>query len=116
MPRDPLMPLRDISNCIGRCVRFAQGCTQEQLEEDEMRLAALERQLTIIGEAMVRLRDHHPEVFSRIGDGHRIIGLRNRLMHQYDEVENAKLVDVVADNLPVLQEEINRLFVEISDD
>jgi uncharacterized protein with HEPN domain len=42
---------------------------------------AVERNLGIIGEACVRLRDIDPETASRVDDLPRIIGLRNRLAH-----------------------------------
>lgn len=45
----------------------------------------VERNLEIIGEALVRPRTTDPDTAVRITDLHRITGLRNRLAHGYDE-------------------------------
>lgn len=71
--------------------------------------SACERQFEIIGEAMTRLRDRHPEVFGQIRDAPTIIAFRNRLIHGYDTVDSEIVWDVIQDKLPSLEQAAGRL-------
>lgn len=67
---------------------------------------AVERNLEIIGEALVRLRTADPDTAARITNLHRIIGLRNRLAHGYDEeIDDTLVWRAVQESLPVLRAE-----------
>ena len=66
--------------------------------------------MEIIGEALGRLRDSDPETASQIADIHRIIGLRNRLAHGYDdEIEDALIWQVTQESVPKLQDRVGTL-------
>jgi uncharacterized protein with HEPN domain len=52
---------------------------------------------------MGRLRERHVTVFDEVGDAHAIIGLRNRLIHGYDSVDDAIIWDVIQSKLPNLE-------------
>lgn len=71
--------------------------------------SACERQLEIIGEAMTRLREWHPDVFASIDEGHAIIAFRNRLIHGYDSVNAAIVWDVIVRKLADLELVAQRL-------
>jgi len=71
---------------------------------------AVERNLEIIGEALSRLRKVDPDTAAKISDMHRIIGLRNRLAHGYDdEIEDALVWRAIQESIPVLQADVERL-------
>ncbi len=71
---------------------------------------AVERNLEIIGEALMRMREVDVETTSQISDVHRIIGLRNRLAHGYeDEIDDEMVWIAVQDSLPVLRREVTAL-------
>lgn len=81
----------------------------DYLENQLVRLA-VERNLTIIGEAASRLRAIDPETASGITDIHQIIGLRNRLVHGYDdEVDNRIVWRSVRQSIPMLRDEAEAL-------
>lgn len=92
--------LLDIRQALEDVVSFTQGFDRESYENDAMCRAAVERKFEIIGEACVRLRDRCPETFEMIPDARQIIGLRNRLIHGYDAVDDDILWDVVTRKLP----------------
>ena len=71
--------------------------------------AAVERKFEVIGEACMRLRDRFPKPFSHIASGPQIIGFRNRLIHGYDNVDDAIVWDIVTRKLPSLATEVEAL-------
>lgn len=65
--------------------------------------SAVERQLEILGEACKRALDEAPELRERAPDLSFAIGLRNRLIHGYDQVNDTVVVATVQRDLPRLQ-------------
>lgn len=75
---------------------------------------AVERNLEIMGEACVRLRNTDPQTASRIKELPNVIGLRNRLAHGYDtEVDNLKLWETVTGSVPRLEEAVTALLADV---
>ncbi len=73
---------------------------------DRMTGLAIERLLTMAGEALVRIRAADPELLDRITDAYKVIGMRNVLVHAYDRLDQSIVRDVIATKLPVLVLEI----------
>ena len=80
---------------------FAAGRSREDLESDLMLQFALIRALEIVGEAANRLteetRSTHPEI-----PWANIVGMRNRLVHGYFDVDLKILWRTVSEFLPPL--------------
>ncbi|MCK9421040.1 MAG: DUF86 domain-containing protein [Bacteroidales bacterium] len=68
---------------------------------------AIERDLEIIGEATNRILKEDPEF--EIGNAHRIIGLRNQIIHGYDTVSDENIWGILIKHLPKLKEEVKKL-------
>ena len=68
--------------------------------------AEVEWQFEIIGEAMNRLVKVDSLVAERISDIQRIIAFRNILIHQYTDVDDRRVWDVVETKLPTLAREV----------
>lgn len=88
---------------------FVEGKAFADYKASELLRAATERKFEIIGEALGKLRQRAPEVFDQIVDGHAIVGLRNRLIHGYDSVDDAIVWDAIQHKLPALRAEVERL-------
>ncbi len=73
----------------------------------------VERNLEIIGEAMNRIRQRDPEYLRYITEAHAIIGLRNHIIHSYDNVSDESLWSIVKDHLPKLKEEVEVLIGDL---
>lgn len=69
----------------------------------------VERNLEIIGEAMNRIRQRDPEFVGQISEAHAIIGLRNHIIHSYDNVSDESIWSVVNEHIPILRKEIDNL-------
>jgi len=81
--------------------RFVGARRREDLDEDRLLNLAVVRLLEVVGEAAARVpgdeQARHPEVPWR-----EIVGLRNRLIHGYDEVDFDVVWAIIQSDLPPL--------------
>lgn len=94
--RDASLDIRDFTRCMDL----------SQYRQDSKSRAAVERKFEVIGEACGRLRHRFPDLFEKLHAGPQIIGFRNRLIHGYDNVDDAIVWDVVTRKLPELEKEV----------
>ncbi len=80
-------------------VSLVQGRTRENLESDRLLNLALVRLLEILGEAANRVPAEDRSRYPRI-PWSQIVGLRNRLIHAYDQVDFDILWQIVTKDLP----------------
>jgi uncharacterized protein with HEPN domain len=105
---DVYVTLRQMRDHGREALDMARGRTRSDLDSDRMRALALVRLLEVIGEAAVRVRAEDQARFSGI-PWPQIIGLRNRLIHGYDEVDLDIVWRILSAELPGLVNELNRL-------
>ena len=96
----------DILRAINETQSFCHGKSFDEFKADRGLQLAVERELEIIGEALIRLRRDHPSLAACIADIDKIIGLRNVLAHGYDILEYEILWDVVENKLQNLKRDI----------
>ena len=73
---------------------------------DDMRRGAVERRLGIAGEALHHAAALDPALANQLPELRRIVGLRNRVIHAYADV-NADIVwDIVQNRLPSLEKRL----------
>ena len=94
---------------VGRCKRFSAGKTFSDYQAEDMLRAAVEGKLEIIGEAFVKLEEADPEVTEKFPDLRKIIGLRNRIIHGYDNVDEELTWYVLQNRRPALQKQVEAL-------
>ena len=91
----------DALQAIQRIEQFLQGVTQDSFLADIEKQSAVLHQFTILGEALRRMSDAframHPAV--RWSDA---IGFRNRIVHDYDEVDLDVVWRITQDDLSPL--------------
>jgi uncharacterized protein with HEPN domain len=92
----------DATEAARRTLRFTQGKTLDHYVSDDMLRAAVERQFTILGEALSHVRRIEPAVAERIADLPRAVALRNILVHGYADVDDRIVWGVVIGPLPAL--------------
>ena len=108
IPKEELSYLLDIYACCKNVIEFTRGICYYQYSKDKMRKSAVERQLTIIGEASNRLSKVTQTELSHIPWGE-IIGLRNMIVHEYDEVKHEKLWRISKKHVPALVKELKKI-------
>jgi len=85
------------------------GVPLEQFLANWEKQSAIERQFMIIGEALIRIRDHDPAVFEVIPDSRAIISFRNLLVHRYDFEDPEAIYDLSGSDQSALIDVVTRL-------
>ncbi|MFA9193459.1 HepT-like ribonuclease domain-containing protein [Flavobacterium sp. FBOR7N2.3] len=70
---------------------------------------AVERNLEIIGEAINRILKSDPTFEQKITNAKAIIGLRNQVIHAYDNISDESIWSILINHLPKLKTEIEIL-------
>jgi len=80
-----------------------------QYRENLMLKRAIERDLEIIGEALNRILKNDNSFEQSITNAKSIIGLRNQVVHAYDNISDENIWSILINHLPKLKEEIYHL-------
>jgi uncharacterized protein with HEPN domain len=100
--------LLDILIAARKVLRYAEGFSWESFQKDGRTQDAVMRNLQIIGEAVRKIsdefRDEHPEI-----PWGEILGMRNRLVHEYGRIQMEKVWETVVDDVPALIRQIEPL-------
>ncbi len=108
MPRDDDAYLLDMLLAARDAVNFATGLTYAQFEQSRLHQNAILKVIEIIGEAAARISTETKLVYLDI-PWPVIIGMRNRLVHAYFELNLQRVWDTVQYDLPDLIELIEPL-------
>jgi len=103
---------RDIADDCAAVGRFAAGKSFPDYLADDMFRSAVERKLEIIGEAFAKLEEADPALTENFPELRKIIGMRNRIVHGYDNVDEELVWDVVQNKLPALRQKVGSLLEE----
>ena len=76
---------------------------------DPLLRSGVERQLTIVGEALNRLMKTEATIASTITDARQIIAFRNILVHGYDVVRHEVVWGILENDLSILIREVDTL-------
>ena len=97
--RPELGTLHDIVDSARLAREYVKDLSLEQFRGDSLHQDAVCRRLLVIGEAVRRLsvsvRERHPGL-----PWERIVGLRNVLVHQYDEIDWSTVWVILERDLP----------------
>lgn len=93
--------LWDMLSAARAALSYLQGLSKAQAIGDEMRMAAFERKLEIVGEAARRVSTACTQATPQI-PWRGVIGLRNVLAHNYGQIDRERLYDTAQRELPAL--------------
>jgi len=93
--------LLDMLLATRKVQQFTQGVTWNQFQGDDLLQNAVMRLIQIVGEAARKVspefKQAHPEI-----PWQGIIGMRNRLVHDYFRIESSRVWEVIEKDLPAL--------------
>ena len=108
--REPLKDrerLEHMLMAIDRILRYTDGKTFQNLVDDDMMYYAVVKNIEIIGEAANMLtpdfQTDHPETPWKM-----VKGMRNYIVHEYFQIDNVVVWNVVSDELALLREQISK--------
>lgn len=98
--------LWDIVDSCQAILGFVQGRDLADYLGNRMLLRAVERELSIVGEAVNQLAQTFPELADDIGSVRQIVGFRNRLIHEYADVDPEVVWAIVQGEVPQLLQRV----------
>ena len=101
--------LLDALNACRAIQSFVADRTFAEYERNQMLRSAVERQFEIIGEALNQADMDNPELSTLIPDVRRIVGMRNRIIHGYDSVDDELLWQTIQTHVPPLAQRLAEL-------
>jgi len=93
--------LLDILLAARRALKYIDGLRWEEFDTNELVQDAVMRPLEIMGEAAGRISEDFREAHSDIA-WHKIIGIRNRLIHEYFRINRKTVWDTIKNDMPDL--------------
>jgi uncharacterized protein with HEPN domain len=106
--------LWDMLQAAKAALSYLEGLPKEQAIDDEMRMAAFERKLEVLGEAALRVSPEFAQKQPQIA-WRGVIGLRNVLAHNYGEIDRQRLYETARRELPALIAALRALQPPIED-
>ena len=102
----------DMIESLRRISEYIEGMGKETFLTDQKTVDAVVRNLEIVGEAAARLsheaKQHGPTI-----EWSQIIGLRNRIVHEYFGVDTEIVWEIGRHDLPLLGESLRRLLDDL---
>jgi uncharacterized protein with HEPN domain len=106
--RDFRLYLHDIAEAIQTIIKYTDGYDYERFSSNPMIIDAVIRNFQIIGEASTKvpkaIRDAHPDL-----PWVKMSAMRNKLIHDYLNVDSTIIWETIQIDLPELAEKIFRL-------
>jgi uncharacterized protein with HEPN domain len=108
MTKDDTIYLKHMSDAINKIIRYVGKIKRAEFLKDELVQDGVIRQIEIIGEAAKRLsrnfQENHPQIPWKD-----IVGMRNKLIHDYMGVDTGAVWDTVKKDIPILKKQIDAL-------
>ena len=106
-----LVRLRHMLDAAREAISFVENKARTDLDRDRQLTLAILKLIEIIGEAASKVteqsRQKHPEIAWPM-----IIGMRNRLIHAYFDIDLDRVWDTVTEDLPPLITQLEQILPE----
>jgi len=100
--------IEDIWESVEKIERYIGTETKETFAQDEKTIDAVARNLEIIGEAANRLPESFKSKYSEI-EWIKIIGLRNRIVHNYFGIDLEIIWQILREDLPAFNSALQKI-------
>jgi len=108
MKRDDTVYLHHILDAIGLIEEYTRGMSENEFLANSMAHDAVVRQIEIIGEAARNISDEFQEKHPKLPWA-KMVGIRNKIIHEYFNINFAIVWDTVNDDLPLLKKSIKKI-------
>ena len=104
--------LADIENALAKIEQYTSGLSFEQFAANQLVIDAVVRNFEIVGEAVRNIPSEvtatHPDI-----PWEKMIGMRNKVIHEYFGVDEEILWKTIQEDLPVFREQIAKILKKI---
>jgi len=107
-PRSPKL-LEHIATACAYIAEDTANATFAVYVSDRRLRQLVERNLEIVAEALLRLERLDPETVAHFGEFRKIIGMRNRISHEYDDIDHGIVWESTQHQVPALQRQAQEL-------
>ena len=109
MRKDDTIRLQHMLDASREAVSFAADRSREDLDHDRMLALSIVKCIEIVGEAASRVSGETQALVPQL-PWQDIVGMRNRLIHAYYDIDLDRVWDTVLDDLPPLIAQLEELF------
>ncbi|MBI4548365.1 MAG: DUF86 domain-containing protein [Ignavibacteriae bacterium] len=106
--RDWKVYAEDILEALERVAAYVEGMRYEDFQRDRKTIDAVVRNFEIVGEASKYMPEEIKKKYSSV-DWVGIVGLRNRIAHEYFAISTAIVWQILSEELPQLRSEMKRI-------
>lgn len=106
--------LIDILKATQQIISYVEDIKKEDLQQDDEKQAAILYKIIIVGEATKRLSPEFRQQYPMI-PWREMAGLRDVVIHDYDELDFDILWNVIQVNLPEILPELQLIFNSVND-
>jgi uncharacterized protein with HEPN domain len=115
MENNDLVRLRHMLESGQAILLFAKGRRRNDLDKDRLFLSGVIRELEIVGEAAskisIKIRKQFPQI-----PWQEIVGMRNRLIHAYFDIDHDIVWKTIREFLPLLIQEASKIIHLLEND
>ncbi len=108
MVKDDPTRIKHIFDACKEIIKFTNGTSKSQFENDKILAYAVVHLIEIIGEAASSVTSELKQKYSKIPWKH-IIGMRNRLIHGYFDIDLDIVWQTIKEDIPNLLREIENI-------
>ena len=101
-PKSPTW-LFDTAHASASVLDWTANVTMADYENDSLLRAAVERGVGTVGTALLHLDRTDPATAACLPDHQAVVGLRDRLLYHYDDIDHRQLWDITRNVLPALR-------------
>lgn len=112
MNRETTKRLHDALLAGRELQQYVASTTRERFLNDRSLQLIFERLFEIVGEAISKAEDEDPKLSKQLPNIRDIIGMRNRIAHGYDEIDNELIWSAATDKVPGMCSDLERLLGE----
>ncbi len=109
MKHETAKRLHDALSAGREIEQYAASTTREQFLESRSLELIFERLFEIVGEAFSKAEDEDPMLQERIPEIRDIVGMRNRIAHGYDEIDNELIWSTATEKVPELCDRLEHI-------
>ena len=113
MPRSTAAYLADVLDACDAISEVLAGVDLTTYRERRPVRSAVEREFTVIGEAIAALDRGDPDLATGISHARLIVGFRNRLVHEYPQIDDEAVYSIAQHDVPILRAECAELLESV---